>query len=71
MQYVDGCDPANMVVYLFHGCVKCFAADDYNMVLEKRFGTLNERTKFVTNYLKECGYMVVEKWECECCQTRN
>ena len=45
--------------------MKCFAADDYDTVLQKRFGTLNEKTKFVTNYLKEHGYKVVEKWEYE------
>ena len=68
--YVNGYDPVNEIVYqchtcFYHGCVKCFGADNYNVVLEKRFGVLNEQTKLVTNYLKECNYTVVEKWECE------
>ena len=68
--YVDGYDPQNGIVYQFHGCfyhrcVKCFPSDGYNEVLQKRFGLLNEKTKSVTNYLKERGLTVVEKWECE------
>ena len=60
--YVDGYDYQNKVVYQFHGCfyngyVKCFPADGYNRVLQKRFGALNEKTKSVTDYLKECEYV--------------
>ena len=64
--YVDGYDPQNGIVYPFHHkYVKCFPSDGYNAVLQKLFGLLNEKTKLVTNYWKERGSTVVEKWECE------
>ena len=66
--YVHGYD-WNRVVYQFHGCfyhgcVKCFLADGYNGVLQKRFGALNEDTIGYQLFERTC-LTVVEKWECE------
>ena len=46
---------------LFINFMVVFTMDGYNAVLQKLFGSLNIKTKSVTNYLKECDLTVVEK----------
>lgn len=66
---VDGYDPENNVVYQFHGC--CFHGHGcmYGKVADS--ATKRENTHIVTTRLRNLGFTVIEKWECEWWEERK
>ncbi|KAK5638665.1 hypothetical protein RI129_012960 [Pyrocoelia pectoralis] len=70
---VDGyCAETNQIFEMmgcfYHGCVKCFKNDRDKPVYKNKYETMNlryENTLSKINHLRELGYEVVVKWECE------
>ncbi len=67
---VDGFCPETNTIYQFHGCFyhgcpKCFDHEDYNVVVDRKFFVLHDRTQRITKEFEDFGYNVVEKWECD------
>ena len=71
MMTCDGYDPKTQTVYQYygchcHGCVKCFSTDKQKNLNNGK--TRNETffaTAESTRALREEGYRVIEKWECQ------
>jgi hypothetical protein len=69
-RFVDGYCAETNTIYQFHGCFfhgcrKCFDAEDFNKVNGDRFYLLREKTSRTTQLFKDFGYHVIEKWECD------
>ncbi|KAI8516762.1 hypothetical protein Bbelb_053430 [Branchiostoma belcheri] len=68
---VDGFCSATGEIFQFHGCYwhghacNLTKGRDYNERRGKSLATLREETAETTEYLRKCGYTVVEMWECE------
>ena len=66
----DGYDPNTNTVYEFngcfwHGCAKCFAAEDTNPVTGYTYEEHRSKTVKKQAYLVEKGFQYVEMWECD------
>lgn len=74
---VDGYDPKTQTVYQYqgsywHGCVHCFLNDRQKIInngktRDEAFFATAERTR----PLREAGYRVIKKWECQDKKTRD
>ena len=70
---VDGYDPATKTVYefhgcQFHGCKKCKPNNRHVTTFHHPDRTVDEMyqaTKVKTKLIREAGYTVIEKWECQ------
>ncbi len=67
---VDGYSDATKTVYQFHGCFYhgCVMCKPKNRDVKQRGRTLNQKfkqTEKITQYIKDCGFTVVEMWECK------
>ncbi|XP_028408798.1 uncharacterized protein LOC114531373 [Dendronephthya gigantea] len=67
---LDGYNPELNTAYEFqgciwHGCEKCYTCNTVNPVNGKTMSDLFEATLKKNLYLKECGYNVIEMWECD------
>jgi hypothetical protein len=68
---VDGFDPATQTVYQFHGCfihghTACYdenKAHPYHP--GKTFGDIHRKTEGISDYIRSCGYTLIEIWECD------
>ena len=65
---VDGYDEQSNTIYQFHGCYyhgcqKCFNANDTNKDGSKLMIDMFNKTNHMTTILKNAGYNVVEIWE--------
>ena len=74
--YVDGFDEDTNTIYQFHGCyyhgcLICYSPNVYNEKLSLQFGKLNHRTSKRTAHLRDLGYSVIEKWECDFIREQN
>ena len=71
--FVDGYDEATKTVYEFHGCfyhgfVKCFLNNrhkKHNCHPDRTISEVYEATWKKTEQLRQAGYTVIEKWECQ------
>jgi hypothetical protein len=68
---VDGFDDVNKIVYEFegcfwHGCGNCYPnRETMNPHVGVTMGELSDDTNFRRNFLRECGFTVISKKECE------
>eukprot|EP00158_Paraphelidium_tribonemae_P000621 Partr_v1_DN22998_c0_g1_i3_m42543 putative protein Hydra magnipapillata len=67
---VDALDRETNTVYEFngcfyHGCTQCYSADDINPLNEKSMSELHTQTIKKEHHLKQLGYTVISKWECD------
>lgn len=70
--FVDGFDAETNTVYEFHRCYRhrrkrCFKKHDLtrNCHLDRTVEEEDEATKRKTEILRQAGYTIIEKWECE------
>jgi len=69
-RYVDGVGPGNELFFyhgcFFHGCPRCYRSQETVQPLSGlTFRELYMRTEAHMAYLREKGYRVIEKWECD------
>lgn len=53
--YLQGC--------FFHGCSKCYDADQLHPIKHVAMGALRQKTEETTEKLRAQGYLVIEMWE--------
>lgn len=71
--FVDGYNEATKTVYelhgcFYHGCVKCFPNNRHkknNCPPDRTISEVYEATCKKTEQLRQAGYTVIEKWECQ------
>ena len=66
--FVDGYHEASRTVYEFHGCKRCFKEKrdvTRNCHPDRTVDQVYEATQRKTLMLRQAGYTVIEKWECE------
>ena len=64
----DGFDPVTNTVYEFHGCRSCFPRHrdiKSNTNPDRTFNEVYVATQVKMQTLRNAGYRVVEKWECQ------
>ena len=73
---VDGYAPKSGTIFQYHGCWwhgcrRCFADRDTRIAHGKTREELYMATVERTRALKEAGYHVIEKWECDDIKTKE
>ena len=71
--FVDGYDEESKTVYQFqgcfyHGCIKCFRNNrhrKHNCHPDRTISEIYEATCKKTEQLRQAGYTVIDKWECQ------
>ena len=71
--FVDAFNPRTSAVYEFHGCyyhgcVKCFKNSRHqrrNCHSDRTVEEVYQATALKTQSLRQAGYRVIEKWECD------
>ena len=60
------------VFFSFLGCPKCYRdRETMNPINQKTMDQLYKHTMRKVKYLKECGFEVEQKWECELKKEKN
>ena len=66
---VDGFDAKTGTVYQFHGCFfhghECQGEKEHPYHPGQMMSDIRQRTADMTQYIKDCGYEVIEQWECD------